>query len=64
MGAWKQKDDVLKIPFWPSLGGEQCDYYFFTFYKHPVYVNPRLTLLEWEGRFRLEGCAFHFKKRI
>ena len=29
--ACNQKDDVLKIPFWPFLGGEQGKYFFHFF---------------------------------
>ena len=39
MDACNEKVDVLKIPFWPFLGGEQGEYFFSLFYQHPVYYN-------------------------
>ena len=42
MDACNEKVDVLKIPFWPLLGGEQGEYFFFTFL-----LTPCILQLQW-----------------
>ena len=37
MDACNEKVDVLKIPFWPFLGGEQGEY-FFHFFSNTLYL--------------------------
>ena len=38
MDACNEKVDVLKIPFWPFLGGEQGEY-FFHFFGNTLYIS-------------------------